>query len=105
MDRDRVRSEINAMSITVGHTTFDRVRYDAEADVLYLHVGDPSQAVDFDESPEGHALRYDGAGKLVGITLVNAKQLLEGAKPIVITIPERVTIDPATLAPAVQSAA
>ena len=34
MDRDRVRSEINAMSITVGHTTFDRVRYDADADVL-----------------------------------------------------------------------
>ena len=93
------------MSITVGHTTFDRVRYDADADVLYLHVGDPSQAVDFDESPEGHALRYDGDAKLVGITIVNAKQLLDGAKPIVITIPERVTIDHATLAPAVQSAA
>ena len=31
------------MSVTVGHTTFDRVRYDAEAVVLYLHAGDPSQ--------------------------------------------------------------
>ena len=93
------------MSITVGHTTFDRVRYDSDADVLYLHVGDPNQGVDFDETPEGHALRYDGDGKLVGITLVNARQLLDGAKPIVITIPERVTIDHATLAPAVQSAA
>jgi uncharacterized protein YuzE len=105
MDRDSVRSEINAMTITVGHTTFDRVRYDADADVLYLHVGDPNQAVDFDESPEGHALRYDGDGTLVGITIVNAKHLLEGAQPIVITIPERVTIDPVILAPAVQSAA
>ncbi len=47
----------------------------------------------------------DGDGKLVGITIVNAKQLLDGAKPIVITIPERVTIDHATLAPAIQSAA
>lgn len=93
------------MSITVGQTTFDRIRYDADADVLYLHVGDPNQAVNFDESPEGHALRYDGDGKLVGITIIAAKQLLDGAKPIVITIPERVTIDPAALAPAVQSAA
>lgn len=92
------------MTITVGRTTFDRVRYDAEADVLYLHVGDPSQAVEFDESP-GFALRYDRLGKLVGITIVNAKQLLDDAKPIVITIPEQVTIDPATLAPAVESAA
>jgi uncharacterized protein YuzE len=93
------------MSITVGHTTFDRVHYDADADVLYLHVGEPTQAVDFDESPEGHALRYSDNGELVGITIVNAKRLLDDAKPIVITIPERVTIDPATLAPAVDSAA
>ena len=105
MDRYSVRSEINAMNITVGHTTFDRVRCDADVDVLYLHVGEPNRAVDFDESPEGHALRYDGNGDLVGITIVNAKRLLDSAKPIVITIPERVTIDPAALAPAVQSAA
>jgi uncharacterized protein YuzE len=93
------------MSITVGHTTFDRVDYDADVDVLYLHVGSPERAVDFDESPEGHALRFDTAGKLVGITIVNAKQLLESSEPIVVTIPERITIDPAALAPAVQSAA
>jgi uncharacterized protein YuzE len=93
------------MSITVGNTTFDRVQYDAEADVLYLHVGDPKRAVDLDESPEGHALRYDREGTLVGITIVNAKRLLESAEPIVVTIPEQVTIDPAVLAPAVESAA
>jgi uncharacterized protein YuzE len=93
------------MSVTVGNTTFDRVDYDADVDVLYLHVGSPEQAVDFDESPEGHALRFDRDGRLVGITIVNAKQLLDGPGPIVITIPERVTIDPAALAPAVQSAA
>ena len=93
------------MSITVGHTTFDRVDYDTDVDVLYLHVGSPEKAVDFDESPEGHALRFDRDGRLVGITIVNAKQLLEGPEPIVITIPERFTIDPAALAPAVQPAA
>jgi hypothetical protein len=37
--------------------TFDNVSYDAAADVLYLHVGDPSTPADSDESPEGHALR------------------------------------------------
>ncbi len=93
------------MSITIGQTTFDHVRYDADADVLYLHSGDPAEAVDFDESPEGHALRYDGEGKLVGITIVNAKRLLDDNVPITITIPERITVDPATLAPAIQSAA
>lgn len=31
------------MSVTIGETTFDRVEYDAEADVLYLHVGEPSR--------------------------------------------------------------
>jgi uncharacterized protein YuzE len=93
------------MSITIGQTTFDHVRYDADADVLYLHVGDPADATDFDESPEGHALRFDRNGKLVGITIVNAKRLLDKDAPINITIPERVTVDPATLAPAIQSAA
>jgi uncharacterized protein YuzE len=93
------------MRITVGRTTFDQVRYDADADVLYLHIGDPAHAVGFDESPEGHALRFDDDGNLVGITLVNAKQMLEAGEPIAVTIPERVTIDPADIAPAVQSAA
>jgi len=93
------------MKITVGDTTFDRVDYDAAADVLYLHVGEPNRATDFDESPEGHALRFDDTGRLVGLTIVNAKQLLDGEQPIVVTIPERVTIDPAILASAVQSAA
>ena len=39
--------------------------YDGDADVLYLHVGDPAAAVEFEESPEGHALRYDAGGHLV----------------------------------------
>ena len=89
------------MSITIGQTTYDRVRYDSAADILYLHVGEPGQAVDFDESPEGHALRFNAGRELVGLTIVNAKRLLDGGSPIVVTVPERVMIDPATLAPAV----
>ena len=33
------------MSVTIGHINFDRVEFDADGDVLYLHVGDPSRAV------------------------------------------------------------
>ena len=58
------------MTITIGSATFDNVFYDQDVDVLYLHVGDPSTAVDFDESPEGHALRFDVEGRLVGVTIV-----------------------------------
>jgi uncharacterized protein YuzE len=73
--------------VTIGGTTFDRVAYDREADVLYLHVGDPQTATDFDESPEGHALRYDSGGRLVGVTLVHARRLLERDGWITITLP------------------
>lgn len=87
------------MSITIGRTTFDRVSYDREADVLYLHVGDPRTAVDFDATPEGYALRYDAAGRLVGLTIVNAKRLLDEHGHIDITIPERISVDQDTLRP------
>ncbi len=76
------------MSITIGGTTFDHVVYDREADVLYLHVGDPRTAVDFDESPEGHALRYDATGRLVGLTIVNAKRLLDRDGRLTVTVPQ-----------------
>ena len=76
------------MSLTIGSVTFDRVSYDREADVLYLSVDDPARAVEFDESAEGHALRYDGDGRLVGITIVNARDLLERDGAIVVTPPQ-----------------
>ena len=74
--------------VTLGDTVFDRVVYDREADVLYLHAGDPREAVDFDESAEGHALRYDAAGRLVGVTIVNARKLMEQDGSISITRPQ-----------------
>jgi uncharacterized protein YuzE len=88
------------MTITIGSTTFDNVFYDAEVDVLYLHNGDPSAASDFDESPEGHALRFDREGKLVGVTIVGAKQLIEKDGEIKITLPEVVRVDSQAVAPA-----
>ncbi len=76
------------MTLTIGSITFDRVSYDRDADVLYLSVGDPESAVDFDESAEGHALRYDGEGRLVGLTIVGASGLLERDGEIVVTPPQ-----------------
>lgn len=32
------------MSVQIGDLTFDRVRYDAGGDVLYLHRADPTDA-------------------------------------------------------------
>jgi uncharacterized protein YuzE len=93
------------VSITIGGTTFDRVRYDAEGDVLYLHVGDPSSAVEFDESPEGHALRFDAGGRLVGLTIVNARWLLDQDGALTVTMPQRVEVDRTTLGPAIDPAA
>jgi YD repeat-containing protein len=75
------------MSVTIGQTEFDRVSYDAEVDVLYLHAGDPGQAVDFDASSEGHALRYDHLDRLVGITILNARSTLEQRGSVTITTP------------------
>ena len=92
------------MTVTIGRTTYDNVSYDADADVLYLHVGDPRDAVDFDESPEGHHLRYDANRNLVGVTVVGAKGLLEREGKIMITMPERVEVGPEAVGPALASA-
>jgi len=85
------------MTITIADIRFDNVSYDAKGDVLYLHVGDPRSAVDFDGSPEGHHVRFDRAGNLVGITIINAKRLLERDGKIVITVPERLEVGPDAL--------
>lgn len=88
------------MTLTIGGITFDRVDYDAEADVLYLHVGDPSRAVDFDETPEGHALRFGRTGEIVGLTLVQPKRLLQRDGDLRVTLPLSSDVSAEQLAPA-----
>jgi uncharacterized protein YuzE len=94
------------MTMTIADITFDNIMYDSDSDVLYLHVGDPKTAVAFEESPEGHALRLDAAGNLVGITLVRPRHLLAQGEPIVVTIPARTptAIDPTVLSSALHAA-
>jgi len=91
------------MSVTIADITFDRVEYDPDADVLYLHVGDPSTAVDFDETPEGHALRFDAEGRLVGITLVRPKHLLDESGGLRITLPVPSDVSARELTPALSA--
>jgi len=57
--------------------------------VLYLSAGKPRAASDFDVSPEGHHLRYDEKGALIGITIVNARRIFEREGSILITLPGR----------------
>ncbi len=91
------------MSVTIADITFDRVEYDSDADVLYLHVGDPSTAVEFDETPEGHALRFDATGNLVGITLVRPKHLLDESGGLRITLPVPSDVSARELTPALSA--
>jgi uncharacterized protein YuzE len=92
------------MTIKIGSITFDNVFYDADVDVLYLHKGDPSTAVDFDESAEGHALRFGAGGDLVGVTIIDAKTLLASDGEIKITLPEVVRVGSDVIGPALAAA-
>lgn len=75
--------------VTIAGITFDNNLYDREGDVLYLHVGEPTDAVDFDGTAEGDATRYGPDGSLVGLTILNAKLRMEEAGEIVLTLPEQ----------------
>ena len=83
------------MTVQIGDIEFDNLEYDAGGDVLYLHVGAPSDATDFAETPEGHHIRLDSEGRIVGLTLVRPKQLLETEGELRVTLPvsERVDVD------------
>ena len=87
------------MTITIGAITFDHVAYDADGDVLYLSVGQPREPADSYGTAEGHNVRYDETGKVIALTLVNAKWLIERDGEVRVTISNRVSAD--TLAAAI----
>lgn len=92
------------MTVTIGSLTFDHASYDARGDVLYLHVGDPQPAAESEETPEGHVLRFDADGQVIGLTIINAKWLLERDRAINVTVPEHVAVGPDALAEALAEA-
>jgi uncharacterized protein YuzE len=72
----------------MGSHEFDSAVYDAKGDVLYLRQGAPRPAWDTLASPEGHAIRLDESGEIIGITVVNARWLAERDGRITVTVPE-----------------
>ncbi len=92
------------MTVTIGSLTFDHASYDGRGDVLYLHVGDRQPAAASEETPEGHVLRYNTHGEVIGLTIINAKWLLERDHAINVTVPEHVAVSPDALAEALAAA-
>lgn len=76
------------MSVTVAGIEFDQHDYDVRGDVLYLsaegYAGPPANAY---ASPEGHGIEYDEAGRVVAMTLVNVRALLDRDGKLTITWP------------------
>jgi uncharacterized protein YuzE len=91
---------MQSVNVKIGPVSFDHADYDAQSDVLYLHVGEP-QAGEGEETPEGHVVRYaPGTGRIVGLTVIGAREILERDGRLSVTIPETVEATAETLAPA-----
>jgi len=65
------------MTISIAGISFDHHRYDERGDVLYLSAGEPRPAARGIETEEGHAVHYDEAGAVIGLTLLNVRRTLE----------------------------
>jgi uncharacterized protein YuzE len=88
------------VNITIGALSFDHANYDADGDVLYLHVGSPQEG-EGEETPEGHVVRYaPGTNRVIGLTVLGARHLLDRDGHVVVTIPETVETTAEQLAPA-----
>jgi uncharacterized protein YuzE len=96
---------MDTMTVKIGPLTFDHAAYDEQGDVLYLHIGQRQAAADSEQTPEGHVLRFDDAGKIIGLTIINAKWLLERDGELIVTLPERVHVAPAAIEAAFATAA
>lgn len=76
--------------IRIGSHEFDWTSYDRKGDVLYLSKKEPQEAFDTLATPEGHAVRLDRTGEVIGLTLVNVGWLIEREGQITVTVPERI---------------
>jgi uncharacterized protein YuzE len=88
------------MTVHVGPYEFDHVSYDNDGDVLYLRRGERQATADTFGTPEGHAVRLDEDGEVIGITIVNAKWLLERDGKINVTVPSLIETNTDDLAEA-----
>jgi uncharacterized protein YuzE len=92
------------MTVHVGPYEFDHVSYDSDGDVLYLRRGEQREAAETFGTPEGHAVRLDKNGEVIGITIVNAKWLVERDGKITVTVPSLIETNADDLAEALATA-
>lgn len=92
------------MMVKIGEYEFDQVNYDADGDVLYLRVGESQAAANTYGTPEGHAVRFDEDGRVIGMTIVNAKWLSERDGKVTITVPSLIETRAEDLAAALTAA-
>lgn len=88
------------MNIKIDDLIFDRANYDADGDVLYLARGRANWASDAALTPEGHGVRYDADGEVIGVTLINARRIIEHDGHLTITLPHAVLVEAGELAAA-----
>lgn len=90
---------VDQVNIRIGSVTFDLADYDAESDVLDLHVGEPKEA-EGEETPEGHVLRFaPGTQRIVGLTVLGAQAILDRDGELCITMAELAKASADDLAP------
>ncbi len=88
------------VNLRIGSVVFDHANYDAENDVLYLRVGAPEDG-EGETTPEGHVIRFaPGTSRIVGLTMLGPRRILEREGRLVVTIPEAVETTPDELADA-----
>ena len=88
----------------IGPYEFDHVSYDRDRDVLYLRRGEQKEAAQTFAAPEGHAVRLDESGEVIGITIVNAKWLVERDGKLTVTVPSLIETNADDLAQALAAA-
>lgn len=89
----------DGLSIAFGGLIFDQADYDADGDVLYLARGEGGPASDAALTPEGHGIRYGPDGEVIGVTIINARFILD-CDGHTITLPPEVRLHEGVLAPA-----
>jgi hypothetical protein len=61
-------------------------RYEPTGDVLYLSAEVDDKQAPAQETPEGHAVRVDGRGRITHLTAINAKWLLDRDGELIATL-------------------
>jgi hypothetical protein len=94
----------NPVRIAIGNITFDHATDDGRGDVLLARRRPPGGGR-LARNARGPRCPYNADRDVIGVTIVNARCLLDRDGKFTITIPERIDVSAAALAAAMASAA